>query len=401
MTAAVQYPCDRFAAFLAHCLNSEDFSSIDVDEGSLYALLTDALATRYAEPMLHHPGYAWRMAPEEAAARYFEISVQRRLQLSPRVQTSIAQRFLAALCRRGVEPLWGDATVARELGPSAKEPVPRVIPTAVQKEFARCGQALAKIKDQISPGSPSPTIRARFGPVVLRLYTLNAPVPEEVSLWDALACAPHTLKSLPRGQPFNEFCCLVIDGIRTAHRAYQELVGLGRGLCPFDWIDTLSIQQARALRKFLRILEENAGVDSQPAWERAWEEVQVAGFRSAAQLWNSEIGMALRLPQSRTRVDYTPLENLPDPESSGTEEALLQADSFERALATLLSAGILSPLEGMILTSLYSGATKAEILLLAGVAEHLEASGLTYEKLLESLEQRVVQWANSRQERKE
>src|ERR1700722_624747 len=279
----MQYPCDRFAAFLAHCLNSEDFSSIAVDEGALYALLTDALATRYAEPMLHQPGYAWRMSPEEAAVRYFEISIQRPLQVSAQVRISIAHRFLEALCQRGVESSWGDATVKRELEPSTEESIARLIPTAVQKEFSRCSHALAKLPDQSSPRSPSPTLRARFGPVALRLYSLDATVPEEISLWDGVACSPRTLKSLPRGKPFNDFCCLVIDGVRTAHRPYQELVGLGRGLCPFDWAGVLSIQQSRDLRKFLRVLEETGDLDSQSDWERAWDEVTVGGFKSAAE----------------------------------------------------------------------------------------------------------------------
>lgn len=394
----MQYPCDRFAAFLAHCLNSEDFSSITVDEGALYALWTDALSTRYAEPMLHHPGYAWRMSSEEAAARYFEISIRRPLQVSARVRISVAHRLLEALCQRGADPLWEDATVKRELEPPAEESIPRVIPTGVRKEFSRCSHALSKIADQISPGSPSATLRARFGPVVLRLYILHETVPEEISLWDAVVCAPRTLKSLPRGKPFNDFCCLVIDGIRTAHRPYQELVGLGRSLCPFDWVGVLSIQQSRDLRKFLRVLEETGELDSQPDWERAWEEVTVGGFKSAAELWSSEIGSALRQPQSRARVDSTLLENLSDPESPSMEEAIIQEDAFERSMETLLSLTFINSAERTILSALYNGKTKPEILTLPGVREHLKASGLTYEQCLESLKQRIQEWADSRPE---
>lgn len=371
---------------------------MSLDEGSLYALLTDALATRYAEPMLHHPGYAWRMSSEEAAARYFESSVQRRLQLSPRVQVSVAHRFLEALCHRGVDPSWLDSTVQRELAPLAAETVPRLIPTGVQKEFGRCTQALAKIPEQISSGSPSPSIRARFGRVVLRLYVLHASVPEEISLWDAIICAPRVLKSLSRGKCFNDFCCLLIDGVRTAHRPYQELVGLGRGLCPFDWMDVLSIQQARALRRFLRIVEETGSVDSQPQWEAAWSETQVAGFDSAAELWSSPIGRALRQPQSRNLTDRMLLESLADSDSVSTEGTLLQEETFERAIEALVSSGVINAAERVILSALYSGKTQRDILALPGVREHLKESAMTYEQCLESLERRVHEWAGSRPE---
>lgn len=395
MTQSMQYPSDRFAAFLAHCLNSAEFSSVNVDRGSLHNLLTDALSTRYAEPMLHHPGYAWSMSAEEAADRYLQISVWRPLQLSPRVQVSIAHRLLEAICHRGVEPLWSDATVARELEPPPGESVPRAIPKAVQKEFTRCSQALSMLPDRISPGSPSPSIRARFGAVVLRLYTLNAKVVEEISIWDAVECGPTTLNSLPPGKSFNDFCCLMIDAIRTAHRPYQELVGLGRGLSPFDWMDALSIQQTRALRKFLR---ETAGADSQADWEQAWERAPVAGFKSGAELWNSAIGRALRQPASHPLTDRVILENLADPDSLSAQEAILEQDSFEYSVENLRAREVINTVEATILIALYGGRTQNEILTLPGVREHLNAAALSYEKLLESLERRIQEWAASRPE---
>ena len=88
---------------------------MQVNPGALYARLTEAIAARYAEPLLHHPGYAWRLSAEEAAARYFDISLSRRLLLSGKVDLSIAHRLFEAMCRRGAEPAWRSASLQREL----------------------------------------------------------------------------------------------------------------------------------------------------------------------------------------------------------------------------------------------------------------------------------------------
>lgn len=124
----------------------------------------------------------------------------------------------------------------------------------------------------------------------------------------------------------------------------------------------------------------------------------MGGFKSAAELWSSEIGSALRQPQSRARVDSTLLENLSDPESPSMEEAIIQEDAFERSMETLLSLTFINSAERTILSALYNGKTKPEILTLPGVREHLKASGLTYEQCLESLKQRIQEWADSRPE---
>lgn len=398
----MQYPSDRFAACLAHYLNSEDLSSITVDEATLYDHLTVLLGTRYAEPLLHHPGFAARMSAEEAAERYFEATVMRPLQLSPRVQVSVSQKLLEALCRRAVEPLWADAAVARERAMRPPdETIPNVIPKSVQREFAHCSQRLAKLPNGVSPGSPSPTILARFGPVVLGLASLQSMVPEEISLWNAMACAPRTLKSLPAGKPFNEFCCLLIDAIRTAHRPYGELVGLGRGLCPFDWMEVLSIQQARSLRRFLRILSDQPGANSRSGWELAWQEAPVAGFKTAGDLWDSDIGSALREPRLRHAVNAEVLESLPDRDALSDEETLLDEDAFEDALEAMVLQGVI-PVPGRpVLIALFNGKSKAEVLKLPGVKEHLNGHGISYEQFLEDLERRIQQWTDSKDKSKQ
>ena len=97
---------------------------MQVNPGALYARLTKAIAARwYPEPLLHHPGYAWRLSAEEAAARYFDISLSRRLLLSGKVDLSIAHRLFEAMCRRGAEPAWRSASLHSESWPRRWTPV--------------------------------------------------------------------------------------------------------------------------------------------------------------------------------------------------------------------------------------------------------------------------------------
>lgn len=391
----MSYPCDRFAAFLAHCLNSEDSALVQLSLGEIYARLTAALAARYAEPLLHHPGYAWRMSPEEASARYFDISLGRTLLLSPRVQLSVAHRLLQMLCQRGAEAVWRQAVIVREKDAAAQGT--QVVPLGAQRSFEQCRQQLAKLPQTISAGSPSPTIRARFGPIALRLYSFQAPVPEEISMWDAVTCAPAVLYPLSAGEPFNRFCSLVIDCVRTAHRPFQELLGLGRGLCPFDWLDILSIQQTRALRRFLRVLEESRAADTPEHWERAWQEAPVAGFASAAELWQSDIGMALRQPQGRSGMDTALLASLEDSASETQETAdYLSEEELLTALDAFLGGDCINRAEHTLLMGLHRGVSNTELLALPEIQAELRKHGGSFESLAEDLLKRIEIAANQR-----
>jgi hypothetical protein len=392
----MKYPCDRFAAFLAHCLNSEDSPLVQVSPGSLYAQLTEALGARYAEPMLHYPGYAWRMSREEVAMRYFDISLARPLLLSPRVQLSVAHRLFAALCLRGSEPAWREAALQRELDSVADQDTVDVVPVGVRRVFDECRRQLGKLADRLSPGSASPTIRARYGAIVLRLYTLHAAVPEEISIWNAVSCAPSVLRPLAAGEPFNRFCGLIIDCVRTAHRPFQELLGLGRGLCPFDWITTLSIQQTRALRKFLKVLEESQQTDTPAHWDSAWQRAPVPGFTTAAHLWQSEIGQALRQVLGRGfSADSRLVERLAADSDDSTDEIpeFLPEEEFSQQLELLEADGAINSTERWLLEQLYHGVATADLIVRPEIKAELRRRRATFASLVEQLRQRVEEWA--------
>lgn len=113
-SADMRFSCDRFAAFLAHLLNDEDARVAGINSGMLYVMGTEALAGRYAQTLLQYSTYASRMSPEEAAARYWEAILSRRLESTQRVELSVTHRLFVALCKRGSEDGWEAATLRRE-----------------------------------------------------------------------------------------------------------------------------------------------------------------------------------------------------------------------------------------------------------------------------------------------
>lgn len=381
----MKYPCDRLAAFMAHCLNSEEFPLVQVNPGALYARITEALASRYAEPLLHHPGYAWRLSTEEAAVRYFDVTLARRLLLSGRVDLSVAHLLFEAMCRRGAGAEWSQASVQRSQHAASDD----VTPLLKQIGFDHCHRQLGKLPDTLSPGSASPTIRTRSGPISLHLGPLHAPVPEEMSTWDAISCAPAALTPLAAGEPFNRFCGVMIDCVRTAHRPFQELLGLGRGLCPFDWTDVITIQQARALRKFLEVLDEHGGADASSSWPIAWERAPVPGFKTVQNLRESDIGLALR----HALIDPAPPPDL-EQESDELDHAgeFLGEEEFLHQLELLQSDGVINATEGQVLARLHRGARLAELAALPEIRTELRRRRVGQDAWLADLQRRIEQW---------
>jgi hypothetical protein len=373
------------AAALAHCLNSESLPVLQLEPGALYARLIDLLAARYAEALLHHPVYAQRMSQEEAASHYFDATIARRLTLSGSVQLSIAHRLFSAMCQRGADRVWRDSTVAREPAAAAA--------AAKSESAADIGpvmQRLEKLPREISSGSASLTLRARHGPVVLRVDGQPLPVPEEIAAWDAIVSGPSALLALAPGEPFNRFCSLMIDCIRTANRPVQEILGLGRRLCPFDWLDVLSIQQMRALKRFLHQLQAADAVDSPKNWAEAFENAPVPGFKNAADLWDSEIGGALRNGTGHGLRSSEEWPELSDP-NSGIDEFLAEQD-FLQQLKLLENDQLIDAVEHRLLEELYRGTELEVAAQRAEVRMALRARGLTLEQLLTDIQQRVDRW---------
>ena len=379
----MKYPCDGFAAFIARLLAFSDSPFIEVDAGALYAQITGALAYRFTHKLLLYSIYASRMSREEAAERYWEATVARRLLLTGRVALSMTHHLFEALCQRGSDSPWAQSVVRRE----RLSAVVGTSDASAPMSFATCVQRLSELPNALSPHSASATIRMREGPLMLRMGGRTVVVPEEISIWDAVVCAPGRLHALPRGEPFNRFCGVVIDCVRTAHRPFMELVRLGRGLCPFDWLESLTTSQTRHLVQFLTAVK---GSDTPSSWELAWEHAPVPGFESSAELWRSDIGLALRHATGEpAATDVRVLAEEPGEEG---ESEILSEDAFVEQLDLLLADGLIDQNERQLLMALYDGVDRRELLSVPGVRAAMRRRAMTLEALLDDLERRIHQW---------
>jgi hypothetical protein len=401
------FPSDRFAALLAHLLNSNDAPVFVLKPGEVYVLLVDALAQRYKDDLLYYSTYAGRMSAEEAAERYFQATLERALWLSNRVEMSIAHRFLLALCQRGIGPAWSAADLVREAVSAPSEA--KVASLVAAGSFEAVASRLAKLPNEPSPGNPAATIRMRRGALWLIVGASRTEVPEEISVWNAINCAPAQLKSLPAGEPFNRFCGIVIDAMRTANRPFQELLGLGGGLCPFDWLDVLSVNQVRGLRRFIEVVAELGDRNNLEYWQRAWEAAPVPGIRTAEDLWSSEIGRALRQAGSgSSTVAIEDLENelarTPDGvvhigrnrSEEPAQEVLGEAD-FAQRLRHLKAAGVISEAEHFLLERLYFGDSLSELAAEPRIQQVLRNRRLKFPQLIVDLQHRIQRWQSDRE----
>jgi hypothetical protein len=373
------FAVDRLAAFTAHRLNTDRKGEIRLLPGSLYAQLTGALAARYAKPLLNYAAYAWRMDAEEAAERYMHSFLDRGTWIVGTATVCIGHRVFLAMCHRGVSMFWKEAELVRELTP-ASEAGPGVLPNP---EFSAVSGRLAQLPLAISAGNAAPRVRERDGPIQLRLRMHSVVLPEEMSVWVGLTAGPELLRKLPSGEPFNRFCGLLIDAFRTVHRPFQELARLGHGICPFDWFDVLSINQVRALRRFLELLG-SGEIGDLSAWTVAWARSPVPGFASAIKLWRSDIGHALRQPGRLTSLD---IETLEDEDAS--REGILSRSDFIAHLSSLTVDGSLLEEEVDLLTRLYDGDTLADLRADPNVHALLQRRRLSLKGLISDLERRL------------
>jgi hypothetical protein len=398
------FPSDTFAAFLAHLLNESATPTCTIDIGHLYARLTDALAAKYKDTLLYHTSYRFRMSEAEAARAYFEVTIERGLWLSNKVEMSVAHLLLLAMCRRGVGAGWPAAELRRQTQePRGHTDVASLLAVG---SFNAVASRLQKVPSEISSGNPAANIRQRRGTLWLMAGYSHAQVPEEISTWNAIVCGPTVVQTLAAGEPFNRFCGVVIDAVRTANRPIQELLSLGRGICPFDWIDVLSINQVRGLRLFLQEVAESDEPDSLDLWTRVWDKTKVPGFRSVADLWSSEIGHTLRNPIAN--APPMPLPPTGDPRFSpaGTNRpramdakawdeqssGFLDRQEFEQHLAVLKSHSVISAVEQTILMRVYVGDTLSELAKDKAVLNALRERRMKFPQLIADLQDRISNW---------
>ncbi|UYO54595.1 hypothetical protein [Rhodopseudomonas palustris] len=380
-----QFPSDRLAALLAHALNVPAGEICVVDPGALYSLLAGALAKSYRDALLNHSTYADRMSIEEAATKYLAATIERRLWLSNKVDESVAHRLLLVLCQRAVGGAWAQAQLVRN---SDQPDTCSVRPLASKRSFDFVVAQLARLPAEVSPGNPAATIQQRKGRLWLLVGQNRIALPEEISSWDAIECCPRQLVVLAKGEPFNRFCAVLIDAMRTANRPFQELLGLGRSVCPFDWIDVLSTNQVRSLRKFLQEVASRGTGDSLEVWKLAWEAAPVAGFKSAEDMWASDIGRALRQPRSR-QVEVS-VEDLS--ETLDDNRDFLGRDEFFCHIGELQEEGVISSGEKYLIERIYDGETLDTLSSEPIIRNLLQEHRMKLPQLVAAMQRKLLDW---------
>jgi hypothetical protein len=210
---------------------------------------------------------------------------------------------------------------------------------------------------QISAGNPAASTRAEFGPLYLKLGCAGIEVAEELSLWEAITCAPRSLRALSPGE-FDAFCSLMIKALETANAHYGALVTLR--LSPKDWAEELSVNTAKKLSAFLseaRALSLNLNMsgDAIEIWQKAWLNRQVPGFASARGLWSSALGYALRSSGALSRS--------PDLEQEDESEAEARIDrsAIPAMLRQYAEKGVLDSYDMWLVRQLANRKTLAQL----------------------------------------
>jgi hypothetical protein len=184
-------------------------------------------------------------------------------------------------------------------------------------------------------------------------------VPEELSLWEAICAAPHTLRLLA-GAEFDEFCSLMIKAFEAANAHYGALVTLR--LSPQDWAEELTVNTAKKISAFLsevRALAQN--FDTTPEgveiWQKAWPSRQVPGFASARDLWSSALGYTLR----NSGVLSKPESPDKDEEDENEKEVNMDLATVPDTLQQYVRHGVLDSYDAWLVRQLSNRKTLAQL----------------------------------------
>jgi hypothetical protein len=350
----------RFAGYIAHLLNEcDDAGTVGVQAFSVYRTIMAALEARESasqtgryDVLVGRKLLGPNVAADEAAEAYFEQVLERPLWLARDQHVHKGHELFLALCRRGLGDVWRTAELRR--GHPRGLPAGGDLSADVRGVFDR----LANMGCGLSDGNPAKSTRALHGPLQLHVAEHAAPVPEEMSVWAAICCAPLRLRALERGPEFHAFCSVVIKAVEAANAHYGALLSLG--LSPRDWRD-LSLNTAKKTSAFLSKVRELARLTGRTpralaVWQEVWPQQHVPGYSSAEEFRGSELGQALLAPQAPIWVDDA-IDDLAVP---SREEHVLDAVSFERMLELAEKAGIVRSCEVRVLMGLYLEQTTME-----------------------------------------
>jgi hypothetical protein len=350
----------KFAAHVAHLLNTGD-RAVNLNPGELYRKLLRTLSggsegraegNPYVDTLVALHLLGPDMSADQAAMAYFERVLNRPLYLARRGHHHKGHEVLLALCRRALDGRWQTAQLVR-----SSTPVPEG--DSLEDIGVRLREVLNHHKGRISPGNPAASTRAEFGPLYLKLSSGGVEVAEELSLWEAICCAPRVLRVLSPPE-FDGFCSLMIKVLETANAHYGALVTLR--LSPLDWAEELSLNTAKKVSAFLSevrdvALRRQVAAETVEVWQEVWSLRQIPGFASARAFWSSPVGRTLRLSGAFSK--HSQMDRGEDEEGEG--EAELDRSAIPAMVQRYVRQGALDAYDAWLLQQLTKNKTLLQL----------------------------------------
>jgi hypothetical protein len=375
----------RFSAHVAMLLNSgKEFT--ELEDSAVYSGLIEMLSGGrgprskvYSQYLAGHALVQHRFSAEETALIYFERMLERRLFLARDNPHHKGHELLHALCRRGAGKGWDQVTLARSLESSS------IVPFNLPEGFKALKVRLAGCPSDISKGNPAASARASQGPLYITFSGARIELPEELPLWSAIRGAPKKLHTLS-GRDWVEFRNLVIRGFETANAPFAALLSIG--LWPPDWDGALSIYQVKQLSAFLSLVRKNAEGNTLPAWRHVWAAgKKVSGFKSADELWDSDLGAALRGVGLRIQATGTDISDVAD--TGGEEDEPLDENRFGGMLELCRKGGAIDDVEAWLYLQIFDGRTADDLEKEPRMRKRLRERQCSMADYLEALQTRV------------
>lgn len=275
---------------------------------------------------------------ERGAELWLGAVLDRVLHLTKSDPVQNGHRLLSNLARRGV----GWPTVELSRSTEATSSDENELDRSVRGVFDRLGRQM-----ETDQGRPQLSAKARKdqGPLWFRVQAAATEVPDGLSLWGAIRCAPSELTALENDAEL-ELIHLLIRAVHSANKHWERLKDLN--LSPVDWISMedweeeqaqplarLTINQAGEACKFRNeaiALAAAAGREAPTMedFEEAWSRKPILKTIDFEFFKETPVGRALITNWSRDQI-----ATLPDPDMLDAEAELPAPSSTEDAVSVL------------------------------------------------------------------